>query len=965
MKNIILRVKLFLILFMAFANQVNSQQNCYGEVLLDSLDNLEKYPGDEVMLKLIQNAIPRILEEDDLPSYYTCVLNLCNLYYNLNQHNMYGKYITLAAKLAEDTINFPQEYMGSILNNLAVHQSTTGNYKLAVNTYLRSIEEEKKTNNDPYEIPIIYDNINNVYSTLGDYKKAIEYSRRSYEMKKESDSKYYKSNPNYRHYQMAISLYNIGNAQQKMKDYDKAIHHLEQSLTELYAYKPKKTSSKNKKLIKTYHKLAFIYYQKQNAPLMLKHLKKASALQKVTDYKKYKNLELYGNYNLLLKKYSEAERYLQEALDISKKEFEKNKEDPIPAVTLNHLGDLKVKMNEKNKAIAYYHQGLQFIDARLVDDQLNNPIISDVQASSQGLQLLQKKSKTAYALYLEDKIKNAHYLEVSFNAYLATARLLDNMRADFLSENSKFYVVETASPIFQEGIEVLFEYFNTTRSDIVINNILEYIEFSKSSILFESIQNKLKLATSNIPQAILNEESELATSLSYYEKILSKERLKKGKGSNKTIASIEETLFELNENFALLNQKIKSNYPKYYNLKTERINKNKLSALQANLEDDQLLLEYFVTKNEIYFIAISDNKATFHKSNKEGIKEIINSFYDEISKKPRIERQHNDYKTKGYTLYQELIKMAIHIHGQKQNLIVIPDNILNKISFDCLYNKNSEGIYYPIIKDFNTSYLFSIDQLGKSKTTIENQKVLCLAPTFENNSQFENIDRDCQNARLFNLPYAQEELDYLSNNFNGKFLSGEDAKAYDFLENLKDHNIIHLATHGCLNESNPMLSEIYFHDQSLTNYELENLNVQPELVVLSACNTANGEIKKGEGVISLSRGFFEAGVKSLQSSLWSIDDFTSSEIMKSMYKHLKIGQSKSEALRLAKLQHLDSSDKLRSHPYFWAAMIHIGNQDPIFQPSKRKWLIISIGVILCVILTGYLIKHKKLIRSYT
>jgi CHAT domain-containing protein len=131
--------------------------------------------------------------------------------------------------------------------------------------------------------------------------------------------------------------------------------------------------------------------------------------------------------------------------------------------------------------------------------------------------------------------------------------------------------------------------------------------------------------------------------------------------------------------------------------------------------------------------------------------------------------------------------------------------------------------------------------------------------------------------------------------------------------------------------NDPMLSEIHFNDGTLTNYDIKNLDVRPELVVLSACNTGQGEIE--EGIIGLSRGFLEAGVKSVQSSLWSIDDYASSEIIKEMYMNLKKGQKKSEALRNSKLDYLSKADKLRKHPYYWAGMVHIGDDSPFFPRS--------------------------------
>jgi CHAT domain-containing protein len=196
------------------------------------------------------------------------------------------------------------------------------------------------------------------------------------------------------------------------------------------------------------------------------------------------------------------------------------------------------------------------------------------------------------------------------------------------------------------------------------------------------------------------------------------------------------------------------------------------------------------------------------------------------------------------------------------------------------------------------------------------------------------------------LPYALEECDYLKKILNATLFKSAEATVDNFRKELQNYNILHLATHACVNSDDPLLSEIHFSDNYITVYDIVNLNIQPDLVVLSACNSAQGEHVEGEGIIGLTRGFIEAGVRSLQSSLWSIDDYSSSKIMQKMYDYLKKSESRPNALRLAKLDYINSSDKLRSHPYFWAGMIHIGDHTPLFpKPRYNIWLTAFVGII--------------------
>ena len=127
------------------------------------------------------------------------------------------------------------------------------------------------------------------------------------------------------------------------------------------------------------------------------------------------------------------------------------------------------------------------------------------------------------------------------------------------------------------------------------------------------------------------------------------------------------------------------------------------------------------------------------------------------------------------------------------------------------------------------------------------------------------------------------------------------------------------------------------------------------MVVLSACETGLGELEASEGIISLGRAFTYAGAKSIITTLWSVNDQATSELMISFYQYLDQGMSKDEALRQSKLDYLDSHDERFSHPYYWAAPIAIGDMESIeLNSGGMGWwwmaalflLLLSLGLIL-------------------
>jgi CHAT domain-containing protein len=141
--------------------------------------------------------------------------------------------------------------------------------------------------------------------------------------------------------------------------------------------------------------------------------------------------------------------------------------------------------------------------------------------------------------------------------------------------------------------------------------------------------------------------------------------------------------------------------------------------------------------------------------------------------------------------------------------------------------------------------------------------------------------------------------------------------------------LIHLATHGIVDENNPELSRIFLQtdseaeDGNLFSGEIYNLHLNADLVTLSACQTGLGKISKGEGVIGLSRALVYAGAKNIMVSFWSVADESTAVLMTDFYKLLleKPAINYSENLREAKLNMIDSKF---AAPYYWAPFILIG-----------------------------------------
>lgn len=189
-------------------------------------------------------------------------------------------------------------------------------------------------------------------------------------------------------------------------------------------------------------------------------------------------------------------------------------------------------------------------------------------------------------------------------------------------------------------------------------------------------------------------------------------------------------------------------------------------------------------------------------------------------------------------------------------------------------------------------------------------------------------------------------------------------------EPLEGYRILHFATHGLISQEIPARSSLVLsiegdadaEDGLLQAREIYQLKLSSDLVVLSACQTARGQILKGEGIEGLAQAFFYAGARSVVASLWRVTDEPTAEFMRTFYENLGEGKSKAASLRTAKLQLLQADETLA--PRHWAAFVLLGEaNDSIATPrgegqSQRwKWALLGIGG-LCIVLTAFLIFRR-------
>lgn len=373
-----------------------------------------------------------------------------------------------------------------------------------------------------------------------------------------------------------------------------------------------------------------------------------------------------------------------------------------------------------------------------------------------------------------------------------------------------------------------------------------------------------------------------------------------------------------------------------------------LNEIQSSLPDkNTVLLEYSIGDSSSYLWVITeDHHQLISIPNHNILKELIETLRF-ASLNPH--QNNKDFFTQSsYSLYKHLIQPAEHHFSKKNHLVILPDGMLNYLPFEVLITKEqiqSTNQSYKdlsfLVKEFPISYCNSSsvlkNLLEQSRANGQGYKTGHNLIAFGDPVYNEFPDSSSETRKGFNrLEHSGNEVKQIASLFQG-------GSAELFLrENASEENVkkegalspfryLHFATHGLMDEKNPENSSLVLtlgndspEDGFLKASEIYNLEMNADLVVLSACQSGLGKMVRGEGIIGLTRAFMYAGTPSVLASLWSVSDASTTLLMQRFYENLITEKlSKTDALNKAQISMI--KDEQYSHPFFWAPFVLNGD----------------------------------------
>ena len=554
-------------------------------------------------------------------------------------------------------------------------------------------------------------------------------------------------------------------------------------------------------------------------------------------------------------------------------------------------------------------------------------------------------------------------------------RLTESSRNSFKSQSDQLRLDESYSQIFPKAVFVKNELFERTGEVSYLSEFMEIMEMSKSYSLSQSLNRNFAIDQTNIPDSLQLQISSLKRQASYLNTQVNVLEGKEGLSEldSTKLSDFKLVLLENKVAFNDLMLHLEQTYPNYY-----EINYNPqiatVQTVKDNLKPNEALLEYFVGDDGVYVFTISQDTAQVFKLDTIG-DERIKRFQEMIQPESYVADQkaaYQGYVDESFALYKDLLEAPMaFLEGRSINkLFIVPDKYLNYLPFELLITDRPETdkLSYKklnyLLKDYTISYGYSASILFRdnpmSKDRPYKGNMLAVAPSY---TQILSDTAELAKLGKFRdgfaeLKYNKEEVDGIESYFDGEVLKGDQATEEAFTEQFQNYDILHLAMHALVDNDDSDKSKLVFtpqkdsiYDSYLHNFELYNLNMNPKMAVLSACNTGFGSLASGEGVMSLARAFTYAGAESVVMSHWRVDDQASSTIMQSFYKYLAAGKQKDEALRLAKLDYLETAPATAQHPFHWNNFVVLGDVSSLEVPFVwyKVWWVYLLAVLVLVL----------------
>lgn len=937
----------------------------------------------EAALPLYQVA----LEEQQGEMFVQICHYLAESYGELANYQQAQQYITLALSKNTSPKLTAQTYY--LLGNL---NSLLGNYKKQLIAYQKSLkilEQLPNHTKDKAELTAkFYNSIADCYGALGQRDKQFSYLQKNLIA--------YKNQVFTNQTIIAYTYHELGAYYTEQSDYDKALLFLKKSLTIWQNIH----SNAHPEIAWVYNHLGWCYISKGDIDKGIKYNEKA--LQVRQQFYPPIHPQIAQSYSNIGFCYSRQNNKLPQILSCYKKALSiqlqlfDNQKHPSIFVSYRNLGYAYVQLKQEKKALPYFAKALQvgiliygqyhpevvtiylhtgncYVGQKAYEKAVEQYhlaltyLIPDFSTKAITTNPKLPNFYTSQRLLLYALEKKAHYLQsidkhlIAFDTYAVTDHLVDEIRKSYKAEGSKLLLAQKASVIYEKAIQTALQLYEETNNNKYLSQAFTFSEKSKGILLLSSLKEEEAKIAANIPSDLLAKEKELSFALTDLDKKIS-EAYSYNIDREKLVVW-KDTYFAYQQQYEQLVEQLEKDFPAYHQLKYN-IRVAELNTLQkalknlSNTQQQVSMIEYFVGQETIYIFLVTTAKVIIKKVPKpDKLLNLIQDFQQAINWADEIE-----FITIGQRLYQLLWQPIEQIIKTNEQLIIIRDDVLNFLPFECLLPIDNEEIEQNfstlnyLVTKHEISYHYSATLLlhgleRQEKTNKQPNSFLGVAPVqfkeheepvgvvMTNKASTNNQTKVLRTTRfgsVDNLPNSALEVKrvfelFQAKQLNAKALLYNAASKEKFKAHVKNQKYILIATHGFTQEKqqNDLKTGIYLaqdidhpnDEVILYTAETYHLELSADLVVLSSCESGIGELQKGEGMVAINRGFLYAGAANIIFSLFEIPDESTKVLIEQLFQYILAGDPYATALQKVKMNMI--ADPMFT-PQDWGGFVLIG-----------------------------------------
>jgi CHAT domain-containing protein len=593
-------------------------------------------------------------------------------------------------------------------------------------------------------------------------------------------------------------------------------------------------------------------------------------------------------------------------------------------------GKLYQAMNCAEEALGWYQRALQsvlYAYRPATPDAL--PSIDMIYAENTILDALAGMAE----LYARQD--NTTSLERALDCYRLTYEVEKQLRRQHLYEQSRLFALEESYERTEAAIATAVKLYNRTGDKAQAEAAFAFAERGKSILLLESV----RAGSAGLSHADREHETALQEAVAKAERNLYEAGAEDAPDS--LLHVLEGELLRARAAHVRWTEALADRNPDYYRRRYSDALAG-VAEVQAMLQPNQAMLAYFAGQDKLYtFIINAAGLTVLAAPSPAQLSGRIQAFVYSIEafQQPGANRQAlcEQYTREARQLYQELVAPAERAVKLPARLVIIPGGALSLLPFDalltaapteaCQFKRYPYLLHrYEIGMGYSATLQYTLYQTERGQGGFAG-----FAPRFDGSGGWPRLA--CSASQLYRIAQSMD----------GEVFEGEEATIGAFKQRAGNYGVLHLATHAQANTARGNFSFIVFNKpdggyDTLYVNDFHDLQLAAELITLSACQTADGEAYRSEGVISLSRGLLQAGARSVVSTLWQVNESASCALAGHFYEELRAGRRKSEALAIAKRAYLTGSDPMSAHPVYWAAYHLSGNDRPLRRPLSWAWM---------------------------